>query len=110
MRAAVILALVLVTSAHADEWTGADKSKHFMAGAAVAGSVTAITGKPWQGFAAGAIVGALKEASDWRSAGHTVSGKDFAVTALGAAAAAYTGGLIITYRQGHTGVAIQREF
>lgn len=114
--AAPLGALFLAASAHAggmqtnDAWTGADKTKHLSVGFAIGGAVTAMTGRPLYGFAAGTAIGALKELSDAHSTGHTSSFQDFAVTAAGAAIGAYTGGVVLTYYRGRTGVAITKEF
>jgi uncharacterized protein YfiM (DUF2279 family) len=80
-----ITALVLFTSAsvQADEWTGKDKQLHLIGGAAIAAAVTAGTGNELHGFLSGTASGLLKEVYDSTGRGQ-VSGKDFAVTALGA--------------------------
>lgn len=69
--------------AMADEWTGRDKQLHFVGGAAIAAAVTAATHDEWLGFAAGTAVGIAKEIADEQRYGGA-SGKDAAVTALGA--------------------------
>jgi uncharacterized protein YfiM (DUF2279 family) len=84
MKRIIIAAAMLATAAaHADEWTGRDKELHFVGGAAIAAAVTAATGNEWHGFLVSAGVGLAKEAYDSTGRGQ-VSGKDFAVTALGA--------------------------
>jgi uncharacterized protein YfiM (DUF2279 family) len=78
--------------AQADEWTGRDKTLHFLGGAAIGAAVTLATDKPLYGIAAGAAVGLAKELYDTQHRDkHTPSTKDFAVTVLGAAVGSYTG-------------------
>lgn len=77
-----VTCIVLLTClpVSADDWTGQDKAKHFAAGAVIASVITVVTVKPLVGFATGCLAGAVKEARD-----RVASGKDFAVTCLGAA-------------------------
>ena len=82
-RTVAVLAIVTAASAQADEWTGKDKQLHLIGGAAIAAAVTAGTGNELHGFLAGTASGLLKEVYDSTGRGQ-VSGKDFAVTALGA--------------------------
>lgn len=90
----VVLSLPLL--AHADSWTGPDKTLHFVGGAAIGAAVTLATDKPLYGVAAGAAVGLAKELYDARNRStHTPSAKDLAVTALGAAVGSYTTHIII---------------
>jgi uncharacterized protein YfiM (DUF2279 family) len=84
-----------VTTAQADEWTGPDKTIHFVGGAAIAAAVTAATRDEWKGFAAGTALGLAKEAYDATGRGQ-VSGKDFVVTMLGAYVGAKGTGWVIT--------------
>lgn len=56
--------------AHADEWTGQDKTLHFLGGAAVGAAVTIATNRRDYGLAAGISVGLVKELYD---AQHRVS-------------------------------------
>lgn len=92
MKHLLIAIAMLPSLACADEWTGRDKNLHFVVGAAVGGAVTIATDRPAYGIAAGVAVGLAKELYDSRHrATHTPSTKDFAVTALGAVAGAYTG-------------------
>lgn len=94
-RTLVAAALACIAfSAHADEWTGRDKNLHFAGGAAIATAVTAATGNEWHGFLAGTAAGLAKEVHDATGRGQ-VSGKDFAVTALGAFAGAKITGLAL---------------
>ena len=80
-----------------DAWTGQDKTKHFIVGAAIASSGTLVFKNPNYGFIAGVGIGLAKEIYDTRGHG-TCSFQDFAVTALGAAAGAYGTAWIITPR------------
>jgi uncharacterized protein YfiM (DUF2279 family) len=78
-----ILTLLLATQAHADSWTGQDKTKHAIAGAAIGSAVTLATGNHWHGCAASTAVGLAKEVYDHQHRDrHTPSFKDFAVTAV----------------------------
>ena len=96
LTAAIVL---LPTFATADEWTGKDKTLHFIGGAAVGAAVTIATDRRDYGIAAGAAVGLAKELYDTQHRDkHTPSVKDFVVTVAGAAAGAYVGGLIIKPR------------
>lgn len=99
-----LLLLVCSLQAHADSWTGEDKKLHFGAGFVISSLVTLHTKDPWEGFKWGVIAGATKEAVDATGVGE-VSAKDFAVTALGSAIGAYTGGLIVSRSQGTTTIA-----
>jgi len=113
---AAALTLGAALSAHAefrtnDSWTGPDKNLHAGAGLAIGATVTLATGRPLYGFLAGSAFGVLKELSDSRHPGtHDCTAQDLAVTVMGAAVGAYTGGLFVTYYRGRTGVAIQRSF
>lgn len=75
--------LALSGVAHAcdfkDKWTGPDKKKHFLAGAAIGAAGTLVFKDPKYGFYAGLAAAALAE-----TRGHC-SFQDFAVTAAGAA-------------------------
>ena len=93
---AIIIALTSLT-AQADQWTGSDKDKHAIAGLAIAAAVSAAT-KPAYGIAAGCAVGIAKEVADRYTPGRQVSGKDAAVTCLGAAVGAYVPNLFLTSR------------
>lgn len=92
-----------------DQWRGADKQLHALAGGGIAFAVTLHTADPWRGFLWGAGAGLAKEAID--AAGHgDCSLQDLAVTAAAAGVAAYTGGLIVTRVQGRTLVAYSTAF
>jgi len=103
--------LLLATSAMAgrcranDSWHGEDKQMHFGMGMAISGITTLHTADPWRGFRYGVYAGAGKELLDAVGLGDC-SAQDFAVTVLGSAIGAYTGGLIVTRVQGRTMVAI----
>jgi uncharacterized protein YfiM (DUF2279 family) len=98
MKALLFAIAFLPTLATADEWTGRDKTLHFTVGAAIGGAVTIATDRRDYGIAAGVAVGLAKELYDAQHRStHTPSAKDFAVTALGAVAGAYTG-LVIRHR------------
>lgn len=92
-----------------DSWRGFDKGEHAIAGAAVAAAWAFHTRDPWQGFAAGVIVGALKEAADATGAG-VCSWQDFAVTAAGAAIGATGAGLTFRLTRGGAAVTYKRTF
>lgn len=83
----ILLGLALAGSAHAgdliwnDSWTGQDKARHFVAGAAIGAATTVYFDNANYGIAAGCAVGALKEAHDMRR--NTGTFQDFAVTCLG---------------------------
>lgn len=104
---AVGMVLAAVTGpAGADQWTGPDKTQHAIAGAAIGSAMTLGTKSAAYGCAAAAGVGALKEVADSRSANHTASFKDFAVTALAGCLASGATGLVIT----PTAVIYRKEF
>lgn len=115
MRNALVLSLILVSplARAEDSWTGPDKVKHFALGAAVAAGGTAIaesqslklsTAK-WVGFGLGCAAGVAKEAID-----PVVSGKDIAITCLGAYLGAQGAGWVIERQRGTTVVAYRWEF
>lgn len=83
----------------ADKWTGPDKTKHVLAGAAAGSLGTLAFGSPLKGFAFGAAVGVAKELYD-RKHGGTCSFQDGVMTALGAAAGAYGTAWIVAPRKG----------
>lgn len=86
LQVLAILSLFGHTPIWADEWTGPDKTIHLTVGALAASITTAATANPVKGFAVGCGVGFAKELYDSQHRSvHTVSGKDFAVTCLGAA-------------------------
>lgn len=92
MRTLILSALlVLPMASQADEWTGRDKTLHFIAGAVVAGSVHELSGSRAFGFAIGSAVAIGKEFYDMRTPGHTPSLKDAIVTVMGASLVAVPG-------------------
>jgi len=96
IKSILYVVLSLPFFAQADEWTGRDKTLHFLGGAAVGAAVTMYTDKPMYGIAAGAAVGLAKELYDTQHRStHTPSAKDLVVTVLGAAAGSYASWLII---------------
>ena len=97
MQSALLYVLLsLPFLAHADDWTGRDKTLHFIGGAAVGAAVTLATDKPMYGIAAGAAVGLAKELYDTQHrATHTPSAKDLVMTIVGAAVGSYATHLLI---------------
>lgn len=101
----VILAAAMVAPAAAapcianDAWTGPDKVRHFVAGAAIGSAGTLAFKDPHAGFWLGTAAGLFIEVRDARGAG-TCSFQDFAVTAAGAAAGAYGTAWFIAPRKG----------
>ena len=87
----IILAVFAIPS-YADDWTGTDKNKHFVAGAVIASVTTVATRSEGIGFLAGTAAGLAKEIYDGRRA----STKDFIVTAAGAYVGAKIANVIIT--------------
>lgn len=103
----VVVALLACSAAHADEWTGPDKTKHFAGGALIGAAVTAAARDERWGVAAGCAVGAVKEAYDARNREqHTPSFKDFAVTCAGAYLGSKGTGWVLT----RTGVMFVKTF
>jgi uncharacterized protein YfiM (DUF2279 family) len=97
LAGAIVLSCITSTPAQAaDSWTGADKGKHAAAGALISGSTLQLTGSARLALAAGTAAAIGKELSDMRSAGHTPSYRDAAVTMAGALIAVQTPGLLIT--------------
>lgn len=109
---ALLFALCLDASAGCranDRWRGSDKQLHALAGAGISFITTLHTADPLQGFKVGAGVGLAKEVMD-AAVGGDCSLQDFAVTAIAAGVAAYTGGLVVTRLQGRTLVAYTKTF
>ncbi len=77
-----------------DAWTGPDKTKHLIAGAALGAAGTLAFQNAQTGLLLGAGVGLAKELVDRRGSG-TCSLQDFAVTVAGAAAGAYGAKVVI---------------
>ena len=96
IKSILYVVLSLPFLAHADEWTGRDKTLHFLGGAAVGAAVTLYTDRPMYGIAAGAAVGLAKELYDTQHRStHTPSAKDLVVTVIGAAVGSYATHLVI---------------
>lgn len=98
-----------VNFAHADEWTGSDKNKHFIAGAVAASAITYYTKDETRGFMYGAAIGLAKEIYDAAGNGDP-SFKDFAVTALGAFVGAKITGLYIVPQKDGVFVGYNTKF
>lgn len=94
---------------YADDWTGRDKQKHLLAGAAVASILTLHTKNESVGFVAGASIGIAKELYDASGKGDP-SFKDLAVTALGAYIGAKTTGLFFIPKKKGVEVAYSAKF
>ena len=104
-----LAALPCAACTTADRWTGPDKQKHLLAGAALGAAGTLATKDPLKGLAFGAAVGLAKELHDRRGGG-TCSLQDFAVTALGAAAGAYGTAWLIAPRKDGVFIAFSTRF
>ncbi len=101
LKIAIILAALLATAAHADEWHGPDKNWHAAAGAVVGAAVTVVTDDWRKGCTAAWIAGVGKEVADHYTPGRTVSAKDAIVTGLaGCLAAGGTAWVIAPTEQG----------
>ena len=95
--------LVLATSSQAaDSWTGADKAKHFSSTAAIAAAVTVATESERAGFWTAVAIGAAKEVTDGRRAGHTASWRDFGADVAGAYVGAKLGAYVVVRRNSVT--------
>lgn len=113
----IVLALALVASpAFAgkcitnDAWTGPDKTKHLAVGLAMGSSVTLLTKSPERAVLVATAVAAAKEVVDSRSAGHTCSLQDFAVTVAGGVAGAYGTAWVILPKKDGVQVAYAKRF
>jgi uncharacterized protein YfiM (DUF2279 family) len=96
IKSILYVVLSLPFLAHADEWTGRDKTLHFLGGAAVGAAVTLYTDRPMYGIAAGAAVGLAKELYDTQHRStHTPSTKDLVMTIVGAAVGSYATHIVI---------------
>lgn len=106
MRNAILyVVLLLPFLAQADEWTGRDKTLHFLGGAAIGAAVTVATDNPTYGIAAGAAVGLAKELYDTQhKSTHTPSAKDLIATIAGAAVGSYASWLVI--RKDYVGISL----
>ena len=102
--AALTLA-ALALPAQADEWTGPDKTKHFVLSAGLSAAVTVATKNEWAGVGAALAVGIAKEAYDYRHRDRrTPSIKDLIAGAAGGYVGAKLGGLVVILQRG--GVSI----
>ena len=83
--------MTLCTTAHADDWTGPDKVKHFGVSFALGAGAQMILpeDKPVAAFAMAMMPGLAKELSDSRKGGSGFSVKDLAADAAGAALGVY---------------------
>lgn len=111
---AIIVGLLSAASVQArcitnDRWTGPDKVQHLAIGAGISWVGTLHTKDPMKGFYWGAAAGIAKELLDADGSG-TCSLQDAAVTVVGAAIGAYTGGLVVTYLKGRVTVAYATSF
>ena len=87
--------LLLCLNAHADDWTGADKNKHFAVSAILGGAAYAYTHNRTKAFGLALIPGILKEVADSQSADNIFSTKDLAWDAFCAAVGGQAGHWII---------------
>lgn len=86
-----------LSKAHADAWTGPDKTQHAAVGAIIGAAISAATKDPLKGCVAATAIGAAKEIYDYQHPlKHTASFKDFAVTAVAGCALSYTTHWVIT--------------
>lgn len=96
IKAILYVLFLLPLLAHADDWTGRDKTLHFLGGAAVGAAVTMVTERPAYGIAAGAAISLAKELYDTQHRStHTPSTKDLIATVAGAAVGSYATHLVI---------------
>lgn len=93
-----LAALPCAACTTADQWTGPDKTKHVLAGAAIGAAGSLVFKDPHKGLLLGAAVGVAKELYD-RKHGGTCSLQDGVMTALGAAAGAYGTAWIVAPRK-----------
>lgn len=104
----VLLALSLAApvSGFADDWSGPDKTRHFVV-SAVLGTLSAMHYEnKWRAFGVALIPGLLKELHDSGQPGNHFSGKDMAANALGAAVGVQIGHWIVT----RDGIGYQAAF
>lgn len=79
------VAILAVTNAHADDWTGRDKAKHAAVSFALgAGAGAIMPDNKTEAFALAMLPGIAKELSDSRKGGSGWSNKDLIADALGA--------------------------
>lgn len=109
----ILVALLAATfsTAKADSWTGKDKQAHAIVGAAVGTITTMVTKDSRTGCAASAGIGLAKELYDSQNrATHTVSFKDFAVTAIAGCLTAAGTGWVITPKEKGMNIAYTYTF
>ena len=108
---AAVLAIA-ATQAHADEWTGADKQKHFavhvVSGAAVRTIFPSLTDT--EAVAVATIPGVIKELHDARSGGSGFSGKDMAWNIAGAFVGVKLTGWVLTKQRDTVSVSYSTAF
>jgi len=110
----ILVTFALCAVAHlaqADNWTGKDKSEHFVLSAALSASVTAATKNEWAGVGAALIVGIAKEAYDDRHRDrHTPSFKDLAAGLAGGYVGTKLGGAVFIPQKGGFTFRLVKEF
>ncbi len=85
---------------YADAWTGPDKNQHAAIGAILGTAIAASSGSPLQGCVTAASIGAAKEIYDsFYPSKHSVSIKDFVVTAAFGCSFAYATNWVITNKE-----------
>ena len=108
---AAVLAIA-ATQAHADEWTGADKQKHFavqvVSGAAVRTIFPSLTDT--EAIAVATIPGVIKELHDSRSGGSGFSSKDMAWNLAGAFVGVKLTGWMLTKQRDTVSVSYSTSF
>lgn len=108
---AAVLAIA-ATQAHADEWTGADKQKHFavhvVSGAAVRTIFPSLTDT--EAVAVATIPGVIKELHDARSGGSGFSGKDMVWNIAGAFVGVKLTGWVLTRQRDTVSVSYSTSF
>ncbi len=112
MKSLIVLILFAASTANADPWTGHDKELHAIGGAAIGSLATLATGSVGYGCAAATGIGLAKEIYDSQhKSTHTVSAKDFAVTAIsGCLAAAGVSWVITPKNMGGVNVSYKWSF
>lgn len=99
VSALIAMGVTVPSGAQADEWTGADKTRHMAVSAAFGGIARAVTTNKLAAFGLAMAPGIAKEIYDSQHKDrHTASVKDLAADAVGAAIGVYVGGCIATAR------------
>ena len=108
---AAVLAIA-ATQAHADEWTGEDKQKHFavhvLSGAAVRTLFPSLNDT--EAIAVATIPGVIKELHDARSVGSGFSGKDMAWNLAGAFVGVKLAGWMLTKQRDTVNLSYSTAF